>query len=44
MAILLIGGYYAVERVPPIPEKVVQGQSELTSSAAILRGKATYQR
>jgi len=44
MAILLIGGYYAVDHVPPIPEKVMQGQTELTRRSAILRGQATYQR
>ena len=44
MAILLIGGLFAKDQVPPIPDKVIAGQSELTNRAAILRGQDVYQR
>ncbi len=32
MAALLLGGYFAMEKVPPIPEKVVSGETVLTGS------------
>ncbi len=44
MGILLAGGYYAKDRVPPIPGKVVVGGELLTDHAAILRGQGVYQR
>jgi nitric oxide reductase subunit B len=44
MAILLVGGYFAVDKVPPIPDKVVSGQATLTDRAALMRGQNTYQR
>jgi nitric oxide reductase subunit B len=44
MAILLAGGYFAKEQVPPIPERVVAGDETLTDRAAILRGQDVYQR
>jgi nitric oxide reductase subunit B len=44
MGILLVGGHFAKDKVPPIPERVLVGATELTSGAAILRGQDTYQR
>ena len=44
MAILLVGGYFAKDKVPPIPAKVVSGQTAVTDQAAILRGQDMYQR
>ena len=44
MAILLIGGYFALDKVPPIPEKVVGPEQQVTDAAAIRRGQAVYQR
>jgi nitric oxide reductase subunit B len=44
MAILLIGGYFAVDQVPPVPAKVVSGQTAVTDQATIMRGQDTYQR
>ncbi len=44
MAILLVGGYFAVDHVPPIPERVVAGGQTLTSRQAILAGQDVYQR
>ncbi len=45
MAILLVGGFFAVDHVPPIPEKVaVQGAGEVTTRAAIMRGQDVYQK
>ena len=44
MAILLTGGYFIQDKVPPIPEKVVSGGNVLTEGAAILRGQDAYQR
>lgn len=45
MAILLVGGFYAVEHAPPVPGKVVvQGGGEVTTGAAIMRGQDVYQR
>lgn len=44
MAILLAGGYFAQDKVPPIPEKVTSAGQEVTSGAAILRGQDVYQR
>jgi nitric oxide reductase subunit B len=44
MAILLVGGYFAKDRVPPIPDKVVIAGNTLTDRAAILRGQDAYQR
>ena len=44
MGILLVGGHFAKERVPPIPEKVVRGETLLTDRAAIMRGQDVYQR
>jgi len=44
MAVLLIGGYFAKDRVPPIPEEVKHGNEVLTAADAIWRGQAVYQR
>jgi len=44
MAILLAGGYFAKEQVPPIPERVAAGDETLTDRAAILHGQDVYQR
>jgi nitric oxide reductase large subunit len=39
MAILLVGGYFAVDKVPPIPAKVVSGQNTVADQASIMRGR-----
>jgi nitric oxide reductase subunit B len=44
MAALLAGGYFAVNKVPPIPEKFVSGQTLLMDRAAVMRGQDVYQR
>ncbi len=44
MGILLFGGHFAKEQIPPIPEKVVAGGILLTDHAAIMRGQDVYQR
>lgn len=44
MAILLVGGYFAVDQVPPVPGKVVSGQTAVTDQTTIMRGQDTYQR
>lgn len=44
MAILLAGGHFAKDKVPPIPEKVVSAGKEMTTGAAILRGQDVFQR
>ncbi len=44
MAILLVGGYFAVEHVPPIPEQVVHDGAPLTTGKQILAGQDVYQR
>jgi nitric oxide reductase subunit B len=44
MAILLVGGYFAVDKVPPIPAKIVSGQAAVTDQASLMRSQDTYQR
>ncbi len=44
MAILLAGGYFAKDKVPPIPRSVVADGTELTGREAILKGQDVYQR
>jgi len=44
MAILLAGGYFAKDRVPPVPAKVTSGPAAVTDDATIMRGQDTYQR
>jgi nitric oxide reductase subunit B len=44
MALLLVGGFFAKDRVPPLPEHVVHGETRLTGRDAILRGQSVYQR
>jgi len=44
MAILLIGGYFAVDHVPPIPDQVTSTGKTLTGRQAILAGQDVYQR
>ena len=44
MALLLVGGYFARDHVPPIPERVTSGSIGLTDGAAIRRGQEVYQR
>ncbi|MGB9689798.1 hypothetical protein [Thermogutta sp.] len=42
MAILFIGGYFAKDHVPPIPNKVVVGEKLLADKETILRGQDVY--
>lgn len=44
MAILLLGGYFAFDKVPPIPDRVVSEGREITDGAAIRRGQDAFQR
>jgi len=44
MAVLLVGGFFAKDRVPPIPDRIVQGGKQLSGRDAILRGQSVYQR
>jgi nitric oxide reductase subunit B len=44
MAILLGAGFFAMDRVPPIPERVVLNGTQLSGRDAILRGQSVYQR
>ncbi len=44
MSLLLVGGYFAKDQVPPVPEQVVVGAAVLTDRAAIMRGQDVYQR
>ena len=44
MAALLLGGYFAMDKVPPIPEKVVSGETVLTDHDTIMQGQDVYQR
>jgi nitric oxide reductase subunit B len=45
MAILLVGGYFAVDHAPPIPQKITaQGGGELTTHASIMKGQDVYQK
>ncbi len=44
MSALLLGGYFAREKVPPIPEKIVTGETLLSDGNTILRGQDVYQR
>ena len=44
MSLLLVGGYFAKDQVPPVPEQVVVGATVLTDRAAIMRGQDVYQR
>ncbi len=44
MAILLVGGHFANRQAPPIPKRVVSGETELTNYETILRGQDVYQR
>ncbi len=44
MAILLLGGYFAFDKVPPIPDRVVSEGREVTDGAAIRRGQDVFQR
>ncbi len=44
MALLLGGGYFAVDHVPPIPSEVHGPNGLLTTRAQILRGQDVYQR
>ncbi len=44
MALLLGGGYFAKEKVPPIPGRVLAGGRLLTDGGAIRRGQDAYQR
>ncbi len=44
LAILLGGGYFAKDRVPPIPAKVVCGNQAVMAKEDILRGQDVYQR
>ena len=44
MGILLIGGYFARDKVPPFPREVRSGDRILTTGDAIRRGQQVYQR
>jgi len=44
MALLLIGGYFAKDKVPPIPSKVVYSGGVLVERADIQKGQNVYQR
>ena len=43
MAALLVGGYFAMEKIPPVPEKVVSGENLLTDHTSIMQGQDVYQ-
>ncbi len=38
LGLLLVGGYYAKDKVPPVPEKIVVGDKVLAEKADIMRG------
>ncbi|MBN1441993.1 MAG: hypothetical protein JXA90_04745, partial [Planctomycetes bacterium] len=44
MGLLLAGGYFAKDKVPPVPVKVISEENELTDREAILRGQDVFQR
>jgi nitric oxide reductase subunit B len=44
MAILLLGGRYALQKSPPIPRQVMVGETKVTDGEAIKRGQNVYQR
>ena len=44
MAILLVGGHFAIENVPSVPQKVMSGDTVLSDREAIMRGQEVYQR
>lgn len=44
MGILLVGGHYAKDKIPPIPERMQLGGGVLTDRDAIMRGQDVYQR
>jgi len=44
LAILLIGGFFAKDKVAPYPEKVVSGERVVTTAVAIKGGQGIYQR
>jgi nitric oxide reductase subunit B len=44
MGILLVGGHYAKDKIPPIPARIQLGDEVLTDRDAIMRGQDVYQR
>ena len=44
LAVLIVGGLFAKDRVPPYPQSVVGPAGQLTDRATILKGQNTYQR
>ncbi len=44
MAIILVGGYYALDKVPPMPARVVADGKEMFSLESIRSGQDVYQR
>ena len=44
IGILLAGGYFARDKVPPIPTRVKSGEQVVTDREAILRGQDVFQR
>lgn len=44
MLILLIGGRYALHKVPPYPDSVVAGDQTIMTRDSIMRGQTVYQR
>jgi nitric oxide reductase subunit B len=43
MVLILVGGHFAQDQVPPIPDKVTSKGQPVTDGAAILRGQDVYQ-
>ncbi len=44
MSVLLIGGYFAMDKVPPYPEKVIVEGQELFNRSDIMFGQEVYQK
>ncbi len=44
IAILFVGGFFALDKVPPIPKRVVADGNVITTREAILHGQDVYQR
>ncbi|MHC4672829.1 MAG: nitric-oxide reductase large subunit [Planctomycetota bacterium] len=44
LALLLVGGFFAKDKVPPIPNQVMDGDTEIINKDDIMRGQDVYQR
>ena len=44
LAVLIVGGLFAKDRVPPYPQSVIGPAGQITDRATILKGQNTYQR